>query len=432
MVQLQIIAKMLDTANFSIVSDNLLDVNYFPEYKDEYLFICEHFEKYGNVPDTATFLSKFPDIELPVVNDSDRYLVDTIREEYLYHKAVPIIQKCANLITEDANSAVEYLMGELPNLQPKYDLGATDIISQANERFVQYEQRLENKNEYYFTSGFPELDEVMHGIERQEEFFVIVARTNQGKSWVLEKMCTHIWGLGFNVGYISPEMSANSIGYRFDTLYKNYSNKNLMWGENLDNLEEYKQYISDLKSHNNKFLVATPSDFDKKITVTKLRKFIETNKLDMIAIDGITYMSDERYKKGDTKTTSLTNVSEDLMTLSIDLKVPVLVVVQANRNGVADKDADSGTPELESIRDSDGIAHNASKVISLRQTGAGLEFGIKKQRFGAVGGKLVYNWIIDVGDFQFIPSYDDAQPYDVTEQRVNKVRNKYKDSTDVF
>lgn len=143
-------------------------------------------------------------------------------------------------------------------------------------------------------------------------------------------------------------------------------------------------------------------------------------------------MTDERFKRGDSKTTSLTNISEDLMELSMEMNVPILVVVQANRSGAVEKGTDD-TPDLESIRDSDGIAHNASKVISIHQKENGiLNMTVKKQRFGAVGGKLTYNWSINTGEFTFIPTYDDAESNEVTERKVEEVRNQYKDDSCPF
>ena len=109
------------------------------------------------------------------------------------------------------------------------------------------------------------------------------------------------------------------------------------------------------------------------------------------------------------------------------------VVVQANRSGVIEEN--DGTPELESIRDSDGIAHNASKVIAIRQKKDNiLEIGIKKNRNGSVGGKLNYQWNIDTGEFTWIPSYDDAKSKDDTSADVKKTNQKQykKDTTDVF
>ena len=429
MIQLQVLSKILDTGNNDIVEDNLLDETYFVGYEDEFNFIEDHFKKYGNVPDKATFLEKFPDIELVEVNETDHYLINALREQNIYNRAVPIIQQSAKLLKGDSNDAVEYLMNAIKTLQPNYDLQGTNIIADAKERYDQYIERKDHQDDWYFTSGFKELDDLIHGIQREEELFVIFARTNQGKSWVLEKICTHIWEIGFNVGYISPEMSANSIGYRFDTLFKNFSNKALMWGK--EDIEDYDTYIDDLAKHDNKFIVSTPQDFNKKITVTKLKNWITQYKLNMIAIDGITYLTDERYKRGDNKTITLTNISEDLMSLSMELHVPVLVVVQANRTGVVDKDSE-GTPELESIRDSDGISHNASKVVSIRQKDNVLEMGIKKQRFGAVGGKLLYAWDIDKGVFTQIPSYDDAERPERTESKVVDIKKLYKDKEDLF
>lgn len=432
MVALQIISKVLGTKDISILRDNEITKDYFVGYEDEYDFINQHYTDYGLVPDKATFLSKFPEIELVEVAESDKYLIDTIREEYLYYKSVPVVQKVAELLKTDANAAAEYMISAVRDLQPNYNLGGVDIVSQAVDRFDQFIQRKENQNNFFFTCGFQELDDIIHGIQREEELFVLFARTNQGKSWVLEKMCTHIWQIGYNVGYISPEMGANSIGYRFDTLYRNFSNKDLMWGEDDIDEDEYKQYVEELQQKQNKFIVATPNDFARRITITKLKNWIKQYKLDLVAIDGITYLTDERYHKGDNKTTTLTNISEDLMSLSMEMKVPILVVVQANRSGVAKEETD-GTPELDTIRDSDGIAMNASKVISIRQTKEGvLKLEVKKQRFGMVGGKLNYQWDINTGEFTFIPSYDDAEPAERTEKKVREVKKQYKDKADVF
>jgi len=399
MVGLQILNKVLQTHDYSIVEDNQLTNEYFVEYKDEFDFIEEHYRQFGNIPDKATFLAKFPDFDFIDVTESDRYLVQTIREEYLYYKSVPVVQNIAKLLKTDANAAAEYMIQAMKELQPNYNLGGVDIIADADKRYQEFLKRRDNQDQWFFTTGFPELDDVIHGIQRGEELFVIFARTNQGKSWILEKICTHIWEIGFNVGYISPEMGALSVGYRFDTLYANISNKDLMWGNKDFDEKNYKEYIDKLKNHKNKFIVSTPNDFDRKITVTKLRNFVKQNKLDVIAVDGITYLSDERGKRGDNKTTSLTNISEDLMSLSMEVGVPVLIVVQANRGGVVDKESDD-TPELETIRDSDGISHNASIILSIKQGADGtLIMQVKKQRNGRVGDKIQYQWSPNIGEF---------------------------------
>ena len=429
MVQQQIISKILQTADDSIITDNLLCVEHFLGYEDEYKFIQEHKEKYGNIPDKETFCTKFPKFEIIEVKESDKYLVETIQEEYLYSVSVPILQKFAELLKTDANQANEYLESQRHLLHPNYYIGGTDIIHQSDSRKDEYEDRKNNQKDWYFESGFPELDDVIHGIQRGEELMVLFARLGQGKSWVLLKICSHVWKTGFNVGYVSPEMSANMIGFRFDTLLRNFSNKNLMYGRDES---EYEDYLDDLKNRENKFIVATPSDFDRRITVSKLRNWVKQYKLDMIAIDGIKYLSDERGNKRDNLTTSLTNISEDLMELSVELRIPVLVVVQANRGGASSADED-GAPELENIRDSDGIAHNATRVISLKQKADGvLEMDIKKNRFGAMGDRFDYLWDIDTGEFTFSNSGKVTSRRKDNKENTNKSGGKSGGNKNVF
>lgn len=431
MVALQVLCKCISAGNIDLIEDNQLDVEYFNGYEEEYSFVTEHYKKYGNTPDTATFLSKFPDIDFVQVNESDKYLVDTIREERLFNRSVPIVQRVADLLKTDANAAVEYMLTSVRSLQPNYDLGGIDIVADAMTRYNEFTERKDKQSEWFYTTGFPELDDAIHGLQRQEEFFVIYARTNHGKSWVLEKIMTHIWQLGADVGYISPEMGPSSIGFRFDTLLKQFSNRALMWGKDDISNDEYKEYIDELMTRKNKFIVATPADFDRRITITKLRNWIKQFNLQAIAIDGITYLSDERGKRGDSKTISLTNISEDLMGLSIELKIPILAVVQANRSGVIGKDKDTDSnelPELESIRDSDGISFNATKILSLRQNKDGdLLMQVKKQRNGIVGTKIAYKWKADIGEFINIP-LNSEMPTD----RPHREARKQTDKEDVF
>lgn len=428
MVALQIISRILQSRDCSIIETNQLTKDYFVGYENEYEFIVNHNREYGNVPDKATFLSTFPEIELVEVAESEEYLVNTIREEYLYYRSVPIIQQAAKLLKSDANKAAEYMLTEVKNLQPNYGIGGVDIIQNGEKRLEAYRDRRDNQDSWFFTTGFPELDDIIHGIQRTEELFVIVARVNQGKSWVLEKIMTHIWELGFNVGYISPEMGELSIGFRFDTLFKNWSNKDLMWGNKDFDEKAYAKYIEELKTHKNRFVVSTPEDFQRRITISKLRNYVKQYKLDALAVDGITYLADERAKRGDTKTISLTNISEDLMSLSIELNVPILVVVQANRGGVTDRDNDD-TPELENIRDSDGISHNASKVLAIKQNNDGaLVMQVKKQRNGKVMSKVNYQWSPNIGEFLYING--DTEKHEEPKERRPKKQPTAKE--DIF
>lgn len=422
MVELQILSRVIKDKNASILTLNGITDEYFITYGEEYSFIMNHIKNYGNVPDKETFLSKFPNFSLVDVTESDAYLVETFNEEHLYSLTVPVINKLAEIIQTDSRAAVEYLQSQLPLLTQNNIVIGKDIISGAGERFQAWEERKANKEKFCIPTGFKELDEITGGWQRGEEFSVIFARTGQGKSWILIKTLEHAWKMGKRVGLIEPEMSPTKTGYRFDTLSANVSNTSLTRGEEIEN---YAEYIDSLKRKETPFFVATPKDFRRNITVSKLRAFIESNKIDILGIDGISYLKDERKQRGDNRTTGLTNISEDLMDLSIDLKIPIIVVCQSNREGAKDDEA----PDLENIRDSDGIAYNASTVIAVMQKGPGIEFNVRKNRNGRNGDKLIYLWDIDKGIFKYIPN--DASDRDNTAE-IEKAREEFKSGKEVF
>ena len=141
MVQIQILNKCLSEGTLDLIENYQLTDEYFTEYKDEYLFITEHYKKYGVMPDKTTVASKFTDFDFIDVTESDKYLIETIREEYLYSKSVPVLQKVAELLKTDANAAAEYMINAVRNLQPNYGEIGTDIISQARKRYDEFTER---------------------------------------------------------------------------------------------------------------------------------------------------------------------------------------------------------------------------------------------------------------------------------------------------
>ncbi len=429
MISLQILNKVLNTKNIELIKQNNLEEAHFIGYEDEYNFIINHFKRYKKVPDLESFINEFKDFESFEVSEADDFLIDKVNEEFLYYKSVPILQEMAEYLKEDSRKAVDFLIKSLSELKVTGNIKGIDIIKDAELRYKEYLDKTKDSKKHFIPTGFEELDSIIKGWARTEEYAVIFARTGQGKSWVLIKMMANCWQLGYKVGYISPEMSPSKIGYRFDTSLNNFSNQNLNWGNKVD--EKYFNYIEKLKAEKINFIVATPMDFGKKITVSKIRSFCQIYKLDILAVDGITYMTDERHNKGDTKTISLTNISEDLISLSLELNIPIIVAVQSNRGGVK-SNKEEGTPDLEHIRDSDGIAQNATKVISLRQSGTGIEFGVKKHRDGISGTKLLYYWDIDKGIFDYIPSYDDDVDTDVKNKKIEDIKTTYKDKKEVI
>lgn len=425
MVELQILCKVLKDRSLALLELNGITEDYFTAYAAEYNYIIEHMRNYGSIPDKETFVSKFPEFTIVDVSEPDKYLVETINEERLYALGVPVLNKIVELMQTNAYDAFNYLHSKLPELQVKSFVMGTDIISQSRRRYDQWREKQDSPEKYIIPTGFIELDSILNGWQRGEELVVLFARTGQGKSWILIKSLEHAWKNGYRVGLLEPEMSDIKTGYRFDTVHGNISNRALTSGGIIGN---YEEYVSKLETGKTPFFVTHPKDFQRKVTVSKLKSFVKSNNIQILGIDGISYLTDERWQKGDSRTTQLTNISEDLMDLSIELGIPVIVVCQSNREGAKQDDA----PDLENIRDSDGIAFNASVVMAIRQKGPGVELSVRKNRNGESGNKLVYMWDIDAGKFEYVPNEDDYIPYQGQTNPVINAIEKFGDGSEVF
>lgn len=421
----QVLNYILNSNNVDFIEKYDLTEEYFPGYENEFYFILDHFNKYGQVPDKMTFADEFEDFDFFSVNETEQYLYQEIFDLRFFNYVKETWDDIKDKIADNPRPAIDKFK-QLLDQAPKYQSAqGIDIISEAQKRLESLTTKALDKRGYTIKTGFEELDDVLGGWNKGEEFAVIVGRTGNGKSWVLLKTLSEAFKNGYNVGFFSPEMSAEKVGFRFDTLYKQFANKTLnntsIYNDEI-NFTRYKQYIGELSQISNKFIVASLQDFNKRVTISKLRSFIIKNNLDILGIDGITYMVDERAKRGDNKTIMLTNISEDLIALSNELQVPILVAVQSNRGGVKTEEED-GTPELENIRDSDGIAQNATKVLSVRQRQDRLDISIKKHRDGKVGDTFSYYWDINVGQFEY---YNIERDKDSYREQKSMNTNRYK------
>ena len=237
-------------------------------------------------------------------------------------------------------------------------------------------------------------------LDHPDHTYITDSFTVTHNTWIMTKILHNCWRQNLNVGLIEPEMSSIKIGYRFDTLNKHFSNKDLMFGRRPDSgPSDYDSYIKGLPESNaTKFMVAHPKEFQGDITVSKIKQWCIAEDIKVLGIDGISYIKDERSLPGDNTTTALTHISADLMEMSILLGIPVLIVVQSNREGTAQ----GGKLALENIRDSDGIAYSASKVLGLYKKNDALHIQLLKNRDSESDGCLVYDWNINAGEFSFI------------------------------
>ena len=403
MVQLLVLSKCLERGSVAFLESNGLDKTYFTDYPQVFDFIFDYKRQYGKVPSIEIVSAKYPEFAYTTTNDSDEYLLRTIKEEHLFRVVEPIIKKSYGMLADDSIGALEYLRGNLAKLDFKGATQPVDLIKDADQRYNKVEFKLSNDEPNFIPTGLKELDKIIYGWSRGEELATIVGRTGQGKTWVLVMFLVNAWLQGANVGMYSGEMTSDRIGYRFDTLLKHFSNAQLVQGT-LPKLGEYKEYIGKLKTNDNHFFVSTPITYGGKYaSVSNLENFVDECHLDILGVDQYSLMRDERAGKYDKANDALEHISSDLFELSKRKGLPIIALSQSNREGDDKRDG----PDTVNIYGSDAIGQNSTKIISIRQKGDGIEFSVKKNRDGDLGTKLTYTWDIDKGVMTYNPTIDD-------------------------
>lgn len=409
MIEQSLLCKLLEAPDLEMLHSHGVTAEMFLTCKDEVNFILNHFNQYKQMPDKVTFLSKFKDFQMLQVDESIEYLVYKLKEAFTYTKIVPIIQTASDKVREDSIKAIEYIKAELENLTKEVPVSANkdgyDIITNAKDRLAEYKKRCEHKGMIGIPTGIPKLDEITNGWLWGEELVVITGRTNVGKSWIGEYFPTVAWNLGYKILFYSGEMSREMMGFRFDTLNKHFSNMGLLNGAGtLGNKpdtdggkylqEDYENYISQL-SQKSGFIVVTPDDFGgRKPNSDEIKALAVKHEADMIVIDQLSLMSDKR--RADTPRIAYNNISEDLFLMSKELKKPVILLAQANREAVKNRKKGE-SPELHDLAESDGVGQNATRVLSLSVIDGTLKISVKKNRYGINNKEVLMIWDINTG-----------------------------------
>jgi replicative DNA helicase len=428
MIQLQMLCYLLQTKDYSIIELNNIDVRFFSDYVKEFNFIKNHYEQYGNVPDPATFLNAFSDFELIQVAETPQYLLKALIDDFNTRQLTVSFNKVRKCLMEedDIDKALKEFTKTQESLVSNIVMQPVDLVTDT-KRYEDYVARTQDFGKFYILTGFDQIDKIISGIDREEELFGIGARTNFGKSWALLYIATSCVKQGLRVGLYSGEMSERKVGYRFDTLMAHFNNGSLTHG-NIGVQNDYKRYIDSLpQTVKGSLKVLTPLMIGGYATVNTLKVFIEKENLDILLVDQLSLLEDQRGGKNATE--RLSNISKDLKNLQVMVRKPIVYVCQQNRTKNED-----GSIDTTQIAGSDRIGQDATTFIFIdRPKGTDImKFIIGKVRDNdGVGKEISYHVDLNTGNFVYIPEGEEDGGEDL-ENRYGNDTSTSSDGEDVF
>ena len=320
-------------------------------------------------------------------------ICDVLRDEYLKDKLNYNIGELNEYSDEMNTNPQQYIdrIGQVYNR-----LKQISYHSKAVSLFDDIEKVLTIEDADVISTGFKELDEKLVGWKRGEELVIFMGRTGQGKSWMGLKFAMTAALAGEKVGIYSGEMSTQQLQERIVCCAKQtYSTTK----------EEAIEYI---KSKNIDIKVLTQKELRRRANIDDIEEFIVSEHLSLLVVDQLSLMEDITSRPGTPLRQQYGNISMDLFTLSSRYQLPIILLVQSNRQGSDQKDG----PMLENIAESDAVAQNATRVISMKNEGGVLTLNILKNRYGS--SKLIQRYDVDYG----INKYKPIQDYSSLQEQV--------------
>ena len=398
-IELQVISRIITTEDPSEAATLLsYGGEFYSMFTKEIEYIQAHYNKYSMIPSRFDFMAQFPNFTFVVVTEPLEYLEKRLKEHRKQILLIETFNNIKDLGSGDVDQAWMYLSGQCEKAESYTEAKPMDIVQEAERRANQI---LEFNKQKRIPTGFDELDKLMYGgLSTVEELFVIIARSNAGKSWTCTKMMESAQKHGFPVAYYSPEMQSAYLATRFDTWRNHFQNSSLYRG---DYSAEYYAYIKSLPQEETSAYVIEDKDFPEGVSVKRLKTFVRQHGIKLLIVDGISYMVDDFKATRDQE--KYKNIATGLFSLSKQFGCAVVLVMQSNRDVRNKDDKGESIPDLYNAENSDAPGRVATQAIGLRQIFDKhvLDMKLLKSRMAVNSGQVLsYAWDVNTGNMQYL------------------------------
>jgi replicative DNA helicase len=377
-IEYALITKVIETKDFHTLQKMQLDESYFtsPEVREVYRFIRQIYNdanSHGDIPSKEMVKLHYPAFPFSMSYDSVPILCTHLRKERMKAELLKLAQEIQEIAEKDPLEAIKIVRVESAKLASLSEVGQDLSISAAYSTLL---DRYETVQKSHGMLGIPypweQLNEETQGMQPQQ-FIVLYGRPKSMKTW-----------MGINIGvtaylkhrkrvlYYTREMGPLLIAQRVAACitkvdYKSYTNGKLQPAikaavfETLKDLLEDEKHITGGHAQGPCFIITT----DKSAAaggsgggVGWLQSKIKDVKPDLVIVDGMYLMKDDRSGQRTMDWKAIAQISQDLKLTAQDFNIPLIGITQANR--AADK---SKGEDLTELAYSDSLGQDADAVF---------------------------------------------------------------------
>jgi len=285
--------------------------------------------------------------------------------------------------SKSPESIVSEIESSLLKIEEQYEGGYKRVSSFLKEVIDDIEESMNGKwSSDVISTGFDGLDALLDGM-RKEEYIIIGARPGTGKTSVCLNMTISAMRKGKKVGFFSAEMSKGLITKRMMCSMAGVNGQKLRSGRmTRDDLEKIMVAAESLYSGD--VYINDLPNISMNTLVNEARRMKRKEGIDVLFVD---YMSLISVESDAPRHEQVADLSRRFKQLARELNIPVIVIVQVNR------DAQDKRPSMANLRESGAIEQDADVIILMwnrgwseeDQTKVKVTFIVEKNRNGAIG-----------------------------------------------
>lgn len=302
---------------------------------------------------------------VPTAANADYYR-EIVREKHLLRKVIGVCTEFAARSYEEQDD-VKLLLNEVE--QKVLSIGNDRFKGQlptmkemVNEAIASIETLMNNKGGITgLPTGFAELDRMTNGLH-ESEMVVIAARPSMGKTALAMNIAEHVaLEAGKPVAVFSLEMSAPQLVQRLLCSRARVDSSKVREGflpkpalaaiiNAAGQLSKAKIFVDD-----------TPGLSILELRA-KARRLREHEGIELVVIDYLQLLRSPSRRGQENRQIEISEISSGLKAMSKELKVPVIVLAQLNRNPEQRTGESRGRPRLSDLRESGSIEQDADVV----------------------------------------------------------------------
>jgi len=352
--------KILETGDFDYIDSEGITSALITDTLLAHLFdkIQTHYHKAETKGETLSMRQAayiYPSITaIPPPQENLKTLVRDLRNDYVCRRLGNLSHTINSLTIEgDARRAIAAIQEELKELERSTGSSRDLVLTEHYDRIL---KKYIIIRDHQGLTGIPwpwnPLNEETLGIQRGD-YIIFSARPKSMKTWVLIYLAYHAYvNSGRRVLFYTREMSPEIILRRMVAMsgkvdYKSFIKARLTYEEeanvlrSIQNLKVEEQLQRASGNPRSLLQVTNLSDAGHGSGILGLSKKIKEMKPDLVCIDAIYLMPDDRAKKGTAEHTKHLHVSRDVRGLALDEQLPVVGTTQVNRAGADTKGTSS-------------------------------------------------------------------------------------------